>query len=245
MDNYEERAISESQVLDRLAEAAREGRPLSLARFSHAEIAILTASFSDPDWIRSWEYTRYQGATAEPEELQKLLIEALAAADITGLHLSTSPYEVDHQFCATSKELLNRLGIRPRVVCSPWTTHAFNGMPAFWNLLRQYPVFLVGRRAPEAAWIFEREGVAVAGTRVLEGVRNVAQVCSELCADPHWRIALIAAGIPATVLAPRLARESGRIAIDYGHAMDGLIEGENFDFYRIAAEWNQKNSNKG
>ena len=43
-------------------------------------------------------------------------------------------------------------------------------------------------------------------------------------------VALVAAGIPATILCPRLARERRCIAIDYGHVINDLIDpGFNID----------------
>jgi hypothetical protein len=35
---------------------------------------------------------------------------------------------------------------------------------------------------------------------------------------------LVAAGIPATILCPRLAKTHGCIAIDYGHVINDLIK---------------------
>lgn len=239
-DNYEERLLVAGQVIELLSHAAKEGTSLSLTRFSHAEISILETSFTYPEWVKNWEYSVYQGATAAPDQLQAMLIEALQNTDIAGLHLSTAPDEVDRNFAVGTKQLLNRLGIKPRAACSPWMPHELSQMPQFWNWLKQYPVVLVGRRSNEAANIFSQYGIKIVATLNLEGCEGIADAHRQLCSNFDWQIALVSAGVPATILVPQLSRESGRIAIDFGHAMDMVIEGANFDFYRIAKEWNER-----
>lgn len=244
-DNYEERLLDTFQTLNLLAQATQEQRSCSLTRFSHAEISILSTSFYAPDWVKNWEYSLYQGATASPEALQHMLIESLKTTDISGLHLSTAADQVDRDFAVSTKELLAKLNIKPQTVCSPWTPHHLTKIPAFWKWLRQYPLALVGRRSAEAADHFRRSGIHIAAALNLEGCEGIDEVQRQLCSRSDWRIALVSAGIPATILVPRLAKDSGRTVIDFGHALDMIIEGSAFDFYRIAGQWNQRHVNKG
>jgi hypothetical protein len=59
-----------------------------------------------------------------------------------------------------------------------------------------------------------------------------------------WEIALVAAGIPATIMAPALAEKSGKVVIDFGDALDMVIDGEKFDYNKLVKDWKEVNSKR-
>jgi glycosyltransferase involved in cell wall biosynthesis len=110
----------------------------------------------------------------------------------------------------------------------------------FWRALKTRKLAIVGRRASEAREAFGKVGVAVACTMDLEGYDEIEKVYSELSERDDWDAAILAAGIPATILAPMLAQKTNRVVIDFGHALDMLIDGEDFDYEKILARWKEE-----
>lgn len=242
IDNYEDHLICNQDVIKLFQKAARTNTPLSLARFGHAEISV--AFHPHTDWIKGWEYRDYVGVTGSPKEIQRELREAIKLADIIGLHTSYSTDEADKRSAKEAQALLNQMNIKPKVVCDAWITHCIIYEKLFWDFLRELKVVLIGRRSKEAETYFLEKGVTVVATYGLEGYSEITTVCNQLCKKSDWQLALISAGIPASILAPKLARSSGRIAIDFGHAIDKIIEGERFNHNRIAEEYISRNLEK-
>ena len=239
--NYEDRFISNQKVIELFHEAARLKRPLSLARFGHSEMSVAYHSYTP--WVNGWKWKDYVGASGSPAELQTMLREALAEADIVGLHRSDSHEEADRKSAAEAHALFKEFNIQTKAVCNAWIAHALISDDTFWGLLQQLNVVLIGRRAKEAELYFQKKGVKIVGTYILEGPGQINQLIHLLGSKSKWDIALISAGIPATILAPKLSRTSGKLAIDFGHAMDKIIEGEAFNRDRIAEAFLKKKNN--
>jgi hypothetical protein len=87
----------------------------------------------------------------------------------------------------------------------------------------------------------QRKGVNIASVVTLEGLEDLPRAESQILAGPPFRVALVAAGIPATILCPRLARKTNCIAIDYGHVINDLLKPgfNSLDLPRTVAQWNQ------
>lgn len=107
----------------------------------------------------------------------------------------------------------------------------------FWELLREKKIALIGRRAQEAIPYFQKNHVNVTIALPLEGTQHIKELHEYLAKNNDWNIALLAAGIPATILTPMLANSTGRIAIDFGHALDMVIDGHSFNFSEIFKQW--------
>ncbi|MGG3888367.1 GT-D fold domain-containing glycosyltransferase [Metabacillus fastidiosus] len=236
-----DRILSTDEVLKLIQEAIALKKPLSLSRFGHGEIAYATWP-RNKKWRKGFEYYRnYAGAASSIEELNKALIDSLFNSDIVGIHVikDDSQYEVraDEPCAEITKKLLKRLDFTPKYVCSAWVTHHMIDHTAFWELLRQNNIALVGRRAKEATPYFQRLGVNIVDSIPLEGLDQIDEVCEKLSNNDMWDITLLAAGIPATILSPLLSKKSNRVVIDFGHALDRLIEGNSFSDERLTKEW--------
>ncbi|KIL36979.1 hypothetical protein SD71_04600 [Cohnella kolymensis] len=238
--DYENYMLSLKEVISILEEAVVNKKPCSLARFGHTEVCIAYNTY--PEWILGWNGREYSGSTGAPQQMQQDLQTALKLVDIAGLHSSYVP--ADKEYANLTKELLQHLDFIPRYICSAWITHKMPHTDSFWKWLKKYKVALVGRRAAEAVPFFQEEkGVAVVTTLTLEGYGEIDSVCEELTKDGNWQIALISAGLPARILVSRLAPASGRVAIDFGHALDQVIEGSKFNHDRTLEAWKAQQSN--
>ncbi|WP_282943035.1 GT-D fold domain-containing glycosyltransferase [Paenibacillus sp. RC67] len=220
--SYERYLLKIEEVLECIDTAVTEGTPYSLARFGHAEIAELQES---PELYRGMEYYRkYNGVTRG--NLKQELVEAFKSCTTAGI----LPTLEDMSGAEYSRQAFRNLGLEFYTICSAWITHHMTRFPFFWGWVRPYRLVLVGRRAAEAAPIFASKGVTVVDTVMLSDYEQLEQAYQHLCQVGGWDIALIAAGVPATLLAPRLANATGKVAIDFGHALDLIIDGEDFDF---------------
>lgn len=239
---YEERMLNLTKVIRLLDQAIEEKKPLSLARFSHTEISLAWNSW--PNWIETWTLREYNGSTGDPYQMQQEVREALLTVDIAGL--LSRHHESDRSYAEATKELLEYLKFQPKFVCSAWITHDMSRSSEFWTWLKRYKVFIVGRRAAEAVPEFTKRGVVVTGTTTLEGYQEIEGVLEKVCLNPTWEVAILSAGLPATLLAPRLAVKSSRVVLDFGHAIDIILEGHQWDHDKVARRWvnKQKGTNQ-
>ncbi|GAA3324599.1 hypothetical protein GCM10020331_053140 [Ectobacillus funiculus] len=70
----------------------------------------------------------------------------------------------------------------------------------FWEWIRGKKIVLVGRRSEHAKPLFEKKRrVQVVDTVKLEGYQELDKVQNYLVQSADWEVALISAGIPATI----------------------------------------------
>lgn len=232
---YEHCILDLPQVLELMKQAIKEKKPFSLARFGHAEIYYAL-------WPSSMHYKQgldycapYNGATGNPNQIKELVIQSLKSTSLVGL-LSKEEHEYFH---SETISLLTSLNFVPNYICSPFITHPMSKSEEFWRLLKTVNVVLVGRRAEEAKPIFRNRGVNIVETFKLEGIDQILPVQRQLEGiKDFWDIAILAAGVPATILTERLANSTNHIVIDFGHALDVLIDGANFDFDKLVEDFN-------
>lgn len=221
--SYERYLLTTEEVLGCVDDAVRDGKPYSLARFGHAEIAELRIF---PDFYTGMTYYRRYNGLAD-QNIRAELIKAFTSTTTAGI-LPTGENASGAEY---SKKAFLDLGLGFYTICSAWVTHHMTRLPYFWDWMKQYRVILAGRRAAEAAHVFRMNGVTVIDTVNLEGYEQMETAYEHLRSNKEWQIALLAAGIPATLLAPRLANDTGKVALDFGHALDLTIDGQDgFDF---------------
>ena len=135
------------------------------------------------------------------------------------------------------------LPIRPSLNTSPVLplTGTFMNRTGY-KALGQEPTVLVGRMAKAALPCLRRKGVNLIYAEDLEGLEDLPRAENALLAKPYFRVALVAAGIPATILCPRLAKKLRCVAIDYGHVINDLVQ-PGFtvnDLDRTKRDWRQR-----
>ena len=87
-------------------------------------------------------------------------------------------------------------------------------------------VLIAGNLAEPLANYMRSHGVnVVAAISPVEGVKDVPRVMAEI-AKHDFDVALIAAGISAVLISERIATDLGRVAIDFGHLANSMVNGE-------------------
>ena len=223
-----------NEVFGKIKLALATGRGLSIARFGNGEaIALAQGILISPERFPFW--LEYAGVKLPDEKIKQALITALLDTDIVGLSNDRTNWD-----CAPLLEqILLTYKIRLRYITDGAINWQLHKMNRFYQTIGKYPTVLVGRLAPAAAPYLRSRGVKIINTVVLEDFHDLTQVEKTLLSGPYFRIALVAAGIPATVLCPRLAQQAGCIAIDYGHVINDLLNPgfSNKDLPRTTKEW--------
>ncbi|MCL6591782.1 MAG: hypothetical protein K6U80_17755 [Firmicutes bacterium] len=225
-----------NEVLARIKRALVTRKPFSLVRLGNGEAltlahGVLLPMEQMPDWLA------YAGVRLPDETARQELLNAVKTADMVGISTDRSNWD-----CAP---LLARVfahyHLRPRSLTTAginWQLHRFDRL---YHLLKGAPVALVSRVAPEAAPILRKKGVDITSVVTLEGLSDLPRAENQILSGPPFRVALVAAGIPAAILCPRLARRTNCIAIDYGHVINDLLK-PGFsapDLAETVANWNR------
>jgi hypothetical protein len=236
---YETFFFDNSRIINMIQKAYEMKSSLSLGRFGIGEISYLswpTNTLLLEDFKR---YQSYAGINGSPDIIKSELLTALKTVDIAGFIM---PWRLEYWAQATDRVLEN-LKFFPKTICCAWLMHDMVHRGTLWTLLNNKKVILIGRRSQEAAPIFLEKGVTITGVFNLNGFEDLETVFHSIVNETDWEIALISAGIPATILSPRIAKYSGKIAIDFGHALDIILDGDSFNHSKLVEEWNS-NRNK-
>lgn len=231
--NYEKYILSTDDVLAMVERAINLQQAYSLARFGHGEIAEMSWD-TNPHFSYLMEYYRdYAGITIPAREIKPMLIEAWKTASTCGV----LPSWEDKTGAEKSLPVFKSIEIKPKSLCSAFINYEIHEKPLFWSLLKNQKVIIVGRRASQAVPIFTANGISVVGTVALNNIEDLEAAYQDLIAKDEWDIAIISAGIPATILAPRLAGVTNKIALDVGHALDLIIDGSRFNFEKLVKDY--------
>ncbi len=237
--DYQNQMMDSKTVLGCLKQAVANKGSFSLTRFSHAEMSYLQWDIN-PSLIKDYDrFREYSGMTGSIEEVAGKLAYSMEDTDIVGL-IPVDCKDNGNWWYPTTKNYLHHVDRIPEKICSVWVSQEWVFMEEFWEVLKQNRVALIGRRAEVAAPHFIEKGVQITEVKNLEGIDEIDSVYKFMRRSNAWDLALISAAIPATILTPILAKDTGRIVIDFGHAMDMVIEGDQYDFYKYFDEWKEK-----
>ncbi|HEY8344470.1 MAG TPA: GT-D fold domain-containing glycosyltransferase [Bacillota bacterium] len=233
----QERIHSTDEVLARIKQALQKRSGLSLARLASGEAMVLAHNKIIPLSRIPW-WVEYAGVKLPNEQARRLLLTAIATADIVGLSTDYAHWE-----SAPLLDLaLTAYRVKPKYITSSTINWHLHEQDRLYKVLGQEPTVLVGRLAKAALPRLRRKGVNLIYAEDLEGLEDLPRAENALLTRPYFRVALVAAGIPATILCPRLARKLRCVAIDYGHVINDLVQ-PGFtvnDLDRIKRDWRQR-----
>ncbi|MHC1721999.1 MAG: GT-D fold domain-containing glycosyltransferase [Aminipila sp.] len=228
------------EIVEQIKSCLKNEKPYSLVRLGHGEMHVVSYKICPDHNINRYfdHYHQYAGITGLNDKIASDLINALKKADLVGLGNHT-PY---------NEELLTKIiqyyDLEFPSVCNAWICVEMINSSEFFNILRSYRVLIVGRRAAEGACKLRDLGVNITGTIGHEGFEAMPETINKISLIGNFDIALVSAGVPATIMCPEIAEKTGKVIIDFGHALDILIEGENFDHEKQVNDFNYK-LNKG
>ena len=233
----EEGWLSTLDVIDRIREAMDAKAPLSVVRVGDGE-NICLAQYKvwsikktlSTRWAKLSRTTNWKGVRLPNVELRDRLIESIKEADIVGI-----PYKNDKEILAKERTLrpltdrcFERYDIRPKALCHTFVNRHMVEHREFWEMLRGRKVVVVSRWAGDLKkWVADRYGelgITFGKPIRIDRYEEIPKVLRRM-EKVECDIVLISAGVNAVILADRLAREQGRVAVDFGKSAVFMIKG--------------------
>ncbi|MWC28656.1 succinyl-CoA synthetase [Paenibacillus sp. MMS18-CY102] len=212
-------------VYHELETAIRDSVPCSVIRIGDGELMALAQDVIYPTGTIMQEapYLPYAGVTPPDLAARDLLARAVSSAHIVGVPLSRRKY-----FQPLLFPVLREHGIPVRQLRMTSSTINYSLFQAglLQPLIRGKRLLLIGNTCPSLANVLNGAGYTVSGVIApVRGFADIERVMAEAQAA-QFDLALVAAGIPATVIAWRIAEELGKVALDFGHMADAIVKGQ-------------------
>ncbi|CAM4332681.1 GT-D fold domain-containing protein [Paenibacillus tarimensis] len=207
------------ELFERMDTSIRERSPLSVVRLGDGELLALSQGlvYSPEEISRKAPFLSSAGVVVPDFDARDQLAEAVRQADITGVPVSRRLHFQPLLFQVLQRHGIDLLGLRLTT-----STINYSLLQEGWlnRLMAGRRVLVIGNAAPGLAGRLVQEGVQIAGMIApVAGFPDIGRVIHE-ASGVECDLALVAAGIPAVVIAQRLAAEQGKVALDFGHAAD-------------------------
>ncbi|WP_245948187.1 GT-D fold domain-containing glycosyltransferase [Paenibacillus sambharensis] len=211
--------LGTQEVFERLEASIRERSPLSVVRLGDGELLALAQGLVyEPEEIsRKAPFLSNAGVKVPDFGARERLAEAVRQADITGVPVSRRAH-----FQPLLFQVIQQHGISLHGLGLTTSTINYSLLQEGWlsRLLEGRRVLVIGNTAPAFARRLEQNGVQIAGIIApVAGFPDIDRAIQE-ASGVDCDLALVSAGIPAVVIAQRLAAEQGKVALDFGHAAD-------------------------
>ncbi|MBH0231393.1 GT-D fold domain-containing glycosyltransferase [Halobacillus yeomjeoni] len=214
-------AITGAQLSEQITDALGNGTPFSVIRAGD----IMAKTLSHKRYQAPYEVSRkkmaYAGLPGEiTPHLQREIHEAMDTADVVGvIHFK------NHAATNLLRDVSKHYGIQFKTLTSALGMRELYFQNKLFELFTGRSIMLVGRQAGKAAKVIEgKYQLSVVGTENLENYAQLKGVEAKLAASTHsYDAVLVAAGVPARLLCPRIARQRNIVALDIGHVMDEVI----------------------
>lgn len=218
--------------------AIRQKEPFSLVRIGDGENLVMAQRYVLPiesvlnsRWGRLSHTTKRKGIILPNENARKKIIRAVKRADLVGI-----PYYKDPELRAPQKYLrkltdkcFQTYGIRPNRVCHTLVNRHLVEEKAFWNMLRGRRVAVISKWASSFSKLVQTEyadfDIKIAAEIPITQYGKIEEVIQKM-QNISCDIVLISAGVNAVIIADKLARLQGRVAIDFGKSAMFMVTGK-------------------
>jgi len=216
------RLLDAAEVHAELEAAIQAGAPCSVVRLGDGELMTLSQDIVYPAEHTAAEapFLPYAGVVPPDIAARDLLADAVRRATIVGVPLSRRKHFQPLLYPTLRG---HRLDVRALRLTSSTINYSLYQEHLLQPLLRGKKLLLIGNSSPELAELLMADGYTVAGVIApVRGFADIDRVIQE-ARTAAFDLALVAAGIPAVVIACRIAGELGKAALDFGHLADGIV----------------------
>ncbi|TVX87293.1 succinyl-CoA synthetase [Paenibacillus agilis] len=208
-----------------MKQALLEGRPLSVVRLGDGELLALAHDrlISSQEIRDHSPFVATSGLTVPDHAGREALAESVRKATYVGVPISRLPY-----FQGLLYPVCREYGLSLQHMRITYSTvnYLIAQLGYLQQLLQGRNVLLIGNAAQELRKVLSKRGVIISGMIAsVSGMKDIPRVMREAASIP-FDIALVSAGIPAVIIAERIASELGKVALDFGHLANRLAEGE-------------------
>lgn len=215
--------IDAAGVFHEFEVALSEGRPLSVVRLGDGELLALAHDTVCEAAVvrREAPFLAGAGMAVPDHAARERLVAAVRQASIVGVPLSRRRHYGPLLGPALAG---NGIDIRALRLTESTINYSLYQTGLLQRLLQGRRVLVIGNAAPGLAARLVQAGFAVTGVITpVRGFGDIDRVIGEAAAvRDGFDLALVAAGIPAVVIAAALAAEFGKAALDFGHLADHI-----------------------
>ncbi|HHZ20046.1 MAG TPA: hypothetical protein GX391_06010 [Firmicutes bacterium] len=223
--------LSEIEVLKRIKHALVAKRPFSLVRIGDGENIVMGQytllpedKFMNTYWVRQNFGRMAKGVTLPNTKLRDQLVWGVRNADIVGICKKygdevRAPEEFKRPL---TDKIFDHYRLKPAQLCHVFVNRKMVSHGLFWEILHKHRVLLISKWAHEFRQLVLREysqlRPKIVGAIDFHDFHQIPLVLKE-AGKYNFDLALVSAGVNAVVLAPRLAKRTGKVVIDFGKVM--------------------------
>jgi len=225
----EEKLLTPNEVIERINLAFNRGKGLSLIRLGDGEALALAQEAVLPwEEIQKRSFLPYAGLRRPNLQARDQLVQCIKAADIVGVAMNELP-----DFTPLLEKVFEAHGLLPGEMtltnaCINYFLMENALLKHFLTMERKPRVLLIGNPMPRLKPIMIREGVQITGTIwPVMGLGDWPRIVQEARKYP-FDVALVSGGIAAVCICHGIARDLGKIGIDFGHVANEIINKKQF-----------------
>ena len=230
-DVPDQKLLSELEVLRRVHRALRQKKPFSLVRIGDGENIVLaqdkfirSKELEEIYWVRQGRRTGGKGVDLPNLVLRDRLLKGIKAADIVGIcryHNDEMAAPTKFKRALTNK-IFDHYQLCPANLCYVFCNRKMVSYRYFWKIINQYRTLLISKWADQYAERVVGKYASlppqIVGTVNFTHYNQISTVLKKI-KTYDFDLALISAGVNAVILAPAIAKQCGKVALDFGKTM--------------------------
>ncbi|WP_127497599.1 GT-D fold domain-containing glycosyltransferase [Paenibacillus glycanilyticus] len=231
---YTEKFLTWKQVLKQVKYALDYRKPFSLVRIGDGENICLAQNSVWPirdvlkePWTKKANRGE-KGVHLPNIRLRNELVQGIRNANVVGVLLLN-----DNRIHAPKRlkriltnKIFTHFNLSPRYTCDACINRYIPKYKAFWDVLKNRRVLLISQHANEMKQVLvNKYDLNVTGTLFFSDYRQINRVLKEVdMLKNKFDLVLISAGVNAVILAPKIARRTGKVAIDFGQGHKNFMK---------------------
>ncbi|CAN7759263.1 GT-D fold domain-containing glycosyltransferase [Paenibacillus sp. LjRoot153] len=215
--------LTRGQTYARIRYAMDHKQPFSLVRIGDGENICLAQSsvwsikqvLKEPWAVKAKE----KGVTLPSLRLRNQMVTEIKRATVVGV-LSPSDTLIRAPR-RLKRPLTNRVfahfRLSPLFTCNACINRYAPRDKAFWGMLKGRRILIISQHAKNMKNILEKRGLNVVGIIPFTHYKQIGQTLDKVKILRHsFDLVLISTGVSAVILAPKIARISRKVALDFG-----------------------------
>ncbi|UJF33375.1 GT-D fold domain-containing glycosyltransferase [Paenibacillus hexagrammi] len=218
--------LTRGQTYARIKYALDHKRPFSLVRIGDGENICLaqgsvwsTKRVLQQPWAKKANRGK-KGVTLPNLRLRNQMVAGIRSASVVGV---LSPKDgliraPRHLKRSLTNAVFSFFRLSPRLTCDACINRYAPRDQQFWRLLRRRRILLISKDAKQTRTILARKwGLKVVGTIEFTHYNQIPRTLKRIRAlRSSFDLVLISTGVNAVILAPKIARMTGKVALDFG-----------------------------
>jgi hypothetical protein len=232
----EDRAfLTVNDVLQAVRTALKEEKPFSLVRVGDGENIVLaqqTAMTVKQVLQTKWAIQAnkgMKGVSLPNLQLRDEVASGINRADIVGIPFwNNDPIRADNNLKRElTEKVFQQLNIQPKQICHTFVNRVFAQKDEFWSLLRDKRVVLISGWAAPVSRILRNKPykLNIAFTIDFKDYQQTNKTLKRMRKrKDDFDVVLLSCGVNAVILAPAIAEQTGKVALDFGKSLMFIVE---------------------